>query len=776
MKKHFFVMLLLALATHAQEQKRLAILNTEDDGEPPIEFTDLNHLTKRLREIAVNVWGSIMDNQTITAKLGDNAQKECREARGCLAQLGRKLSADYIGQARLSRFSSNLTISMELYNSARGDLIASFTGEAKDVRGLLEVLNDKAPDLFKKIPGVSSGSKVISPLVAGGISGLQGATGYEFDGEKRYLVNLSTEPSGAVLSFDGVPSSSCVKTTCKAELREGRVRIIANLEQYEIADTTVSIKQNNQNINIKLKPNFGVLEIKPVYLDGIGKNGQWNLAINGKTYPLGEIRLSPNKYAVKLNHECYENIGFEAGINKGRREVFDMAKHIALKKGGLALSAEQNGKPASEPVFVNGLRVGETPFSGAVPLCAKVEIGKSKEAVNVKLKHNEKVKHTHKVAFNAPKASSSGYLMDARDGKKYKYVTIGKQTWMAENLNYNASGSKCYDNISINCDNYGRLYGWYIAMEACPSGWHLPNQAEWNVLTTLIGDFSALPGGYGSADGNFSNADFNGYWWSSSENGNYAYCRYYDRENAIWNHAYKSDLLSVRCIKDENDFTIFGTTINTSASVETNSQGKPFSLSAWTFSIYGTGVTFSSPIDGQEHYVNSISALLGLELIYDVSLFGAGLYIGIGSSPTGIIEYIFESDLKKVFWISEQRIALPISLGIGFRYQPAYIENRIAAEFINDPELLENPEGNINVAGYSFDIISAIDLQYFVNKRLSIYAGYMYRIANRLDWTYRNSGETKLPEQYAPFENPRERVGIPGVLRIGIKYNGNNGD
>jgi hypothetical protein len=51
----------------------------------------------------------------------------------------------------------------------------------------------------------------------------------------------------------------------------------------------------------------------------------------------------------------------------------------------------------SEPVFVNGNQAGETPFSGSVPLCSKIEIGGGKEAVNVDLKYNKKVNHTHKM-------------------------------------------------------------------------------------------------------------------------------------------------------------------------------------------------------------------------------------------------------------------------------------------------------------------------------------------------------------------------------------------
>jgi len=57
---------------------------------------------------------------------------------------------------------------------------------------------------------------------------------------------------------------------------------------------------------------------------------------------------------------------------------------------------------------------------------------------------------------------------------------------MAENLNYEASGSKCYDNKPANCDKYGRLYNWNTAKTACPSGWHLPASYEWDVLLRYV--------------------------------------------------------------------------------------------------------------------------------------------------------------------------------------------------------------------------------------------------------------------------------------------------
>ena len=158
-----------------------------------------------------------------------------------------------------------------------------------------------------------------------------------------------------------------------------------------------------------------------------------------------------------------------------------------------------------------------------------------------------------KTGFVHPSSVVKDSVVDSRDGQTYKTVTIGLQTWMAENLNYDVQGSFCYHDSVDYCSKYGRFYPWTIAKEVCPVGFHLPSKSEWEALIKSAGGekyaytllksrrkigkdfswygfgnvagrddygFSALPTGFRSNDGSLEDDELiasEAHFWSSTE-------------------------------------------------------------------------------------------------------------------------------------------------------------------------------------------------------------------------------------------------------------------
>jgi len=167
-------------------------------------------------------------------------------------------------------------------------------------------------------------------------------------------------------------------------------------------------------------------------------------------------------------------------------------------------------------------------------------------------------------ATRAAKGAVAGKAFtDERNGQTYQTVKIGGLTWLAANLNYpTEKGSWCYDGDDSKCAKYGRLYDWKTALAVCPSGWRLPDTADWNRLAKAaggpneagkklrsksgwfdngnIGDdtygFSALPGGARNLDGGFNDALYIGRWWTATQGAecpkDYADCDAFSREIA----------------------------------------------------------------------------------------------------------------------------------------------------------------------------------------------------------------------------------------------------
>ena len=207
--------------------------------------------------------------------------------------------------------------------------------------------------------------------------------------------------------------------------------------------------------------------------------------------------------------------------------------------------------------------------------------------------------------YNAEKNT----LTDSRNGKIYKTVKIGNQVWMAENLNFKTDSSFCYNDSAEYCAKYGRLYTWTAAMDACPDGWRLPSETDFENLIKAVGGekdagtklkstsgwndydggsgngtdafgFSALAAGIGNA-GIYGGVDYTTMFWGStecSENSletgvDCAYAIHLDYDEVdvdLPSYAARDLVLSVRCLKDESPVSGSSSSITSSSSRSDN--------------------------------------------------------------------------------------------------------------------------------------------------------------------------------------------------------------
>lgn len=179
---------------------------------------------------------------------------------------------------------------------------------------------------------------------------------------------------------------------------------------------------------------------------------------------------------------------------------------------------------------------------------------------------------------------------DPRDNQTYRILTIGDQTWFAENLNFETEDSWWYENNEAIGDIHGRLYTWHAAQTACPAGWHTSRDSEWKELEMYLGmsqeeadntmwrgtdegkklksltgwedgmngidvaGFTAIPAGvYDHTAGTFVYLENFASWWTYDEyDENGAWRRYIeDANDQLGRVAYNKGYgYSIRCVKD----------------------------------------------------------------------------------------------------------------------------------------------------------------------------------------------------------------------------------
>ena len=303
----FLFLALPVLATH------VAVLETTA-AKDVITLEEKQYLTDVLRSEAVKTLPAeqnytIMTRENISMMLPPGkAVEDCEGS--CLVETGKNISADYVAQGHVGRFANNLTITVELYETAGNKLMGSFSSKAPDIESLEVEIRQKSQGLFSKIMASS----------------------------------------------------------------------------------------------------FGKVDLQPVLSDKVGHEAELVIKIDGESkkdgrkYARGSWELNPGVHEVEFIHRCYEPQKFKVNVLSSKTVTVNNSLDAAM--GSFSLTTNFKGAFREVPVFVNGVMAGRTPFTGRVPICAKVEVGEDefRETVVLEWIGNDKLDITHNLRNAKPTA------------------------------------------------------------------------------------------------------------------------------------------------------------------------------------------------------------------------------------------------------------------------------------------------------------------------------------------------------------------------------------
>ena len=263
------------------------------------------------------------------------------------------------------------------------------------------------------------------------------------------------------------------------------------------------------------------------------KKNRYRDSLLNKKCPTFNFKIKCDCY--KENSESKQNgIGRYPAEKSGAFDVYGNVSEMTSKKG---ISKGGNYKIYANQCNPDSVQYYNKPEVWLGFRCIAVKVDRNRQNIENDGKLIVQSTKTNDSILVIKSNESQAKFADSRDGKIYRTVLIGDQTWMAENLAYKPEHGNywIYDWDNDNLIQYGYLYSWKTSKDVCPIGWQLPSKNDFDSLVAYVGgndtrkaysnlisggntDFSMLYGGLRLGLGAYYNSNWVALWSSSLDN------------------------------------------------------------------------------------------------------------------------------------------------------------------------------------------------------------------------------------------------------------------
>lgn len=364
--------LLATLAAPAlrAEQPKLAVLEFEvQKGLTLDRRTFSSRLQNAARKAAPGYLVMTQGNIETLVRAAGKSLAECEGQ--CAVDTGKLVGADIVVAGRISKIGTTFAISMQMYDTATGALLAGEDPEAQSENELLKVSAEAAEKLLAPLSRRGQRSGAGGGADARGGAGQQGREGrieeqagtLEAGGAEEVLVAFETEPAGAVVQLDG--RLLCQSTPCKKLLALGPHEVSLQKEGYEAltealqANKGLVVSQRLSRISSRLD-----VETDPA---GLG------VSIDGERVGQGPVRqreLVAGTHEVLIDDPCWLRAGERVVLQKGEDRTLRLSGKQRVAR--LTVNAEdEQGNAVEARAKGDGQDLGAVPGTFTVSSCLK---------------------------------------------------------------------------------------------------------------------------------------------------------------------------------------------------------------------------------------------------------------------------------------------------------------------------------------------------------------------------------------------------------------------